>query len=80
MTENSVTHWFGTAFDQLHPALQQLHRQQHSIRWHRVPLPTGLFPRTTAYKCIENEKYRFHVEFSLPKIGLLLSYSGMLNT
>ena len=180
MKENSVTRWFGTAFDQLHPALQQLHRdggmlkgtvnirlgasyiarflgkrlakklhiptdsptcdfevqishpglsllwcrefqgtqlcslfesigtyptgywrestgaitlllgveikdggwhwQQRGIRWHGVPLPTGLFPRITAYKCMENEKYRFNVEFSLPKIGLLLSYNGMLNT
>lgn len=43
-----------------------------------LPVPRWLLPRTDAYKTIENEKYRFHVAFSLPLIGTLVSYRGLL--
>ena len=42
------------------------------------PIPRWLIPKTNAYKIIENGKYRFHVEFSLPIIGTLVSYQGLL--
>ena len=45
-----------------------------------VPLPMWLLPKTTAYKVIEDERYRFYVEFSLPIIGSLVCYSGLLDT
>jgi len=44
-----------------------------------LPIPRWLIPNTNAYKIIENDKYRFHVEFSLPIIGSLVSYRGLLN-
>ncbi len=43
-----------------------------------VPIPRWLIPHTNAYKIIENGLYRFHVEFSLPIIGSLVSYKGLL--
>jgi hypothetical protein len=53
--------------------------------WHIVsarlwgkPLPLWLMPRVTAYKRIEDDKYRFHVGFALPILGEALSYSGLL--
>jgi hypothetical protein len=42
------------------------------------PIPRWLIPHTNAYKIIEGGKYRFHVEFSLPIIGSLVSYQGLL--
>ena len=42
------------------------------------PIPLWLIPKTNAYKIIENGQYRFHVEFSLPVIGSLVSYQGLL--
>lgn len=42
------------------------------------PIPRWLIPKTNAYKVIENGEYRFHVEFSLPIIGSLVSYQGLL--
>ncbi|MGB0631555.1 MAG: DUF4166 domain-containing protein [Alphaproteobacteria bacterium] len=47
-------------------------------RWLGMPVPTGLLPGTTAYKTIENDRYRFHVGFSIPAAGEILSYSGLL--
>ncbi|MGO1118487.1 DUF4166 domain-containing protein [Rhodovibrionaceae bacterium A322] len=44
-----------------------------------IPLPLWLLPKTTAYKSIEQGRYRFFVGFSLPVIGPLLSYSGLLD-
>jgi hypothetical protein len=41
-------------------------------------IPRWLIPKTNAYKTIENGKYCFHVEFSLPIIGTLVSYQGLL--
>jgi len=43
-----------------------------------VPLPTFLFPKSKAYKYIENGQYKFYVGFEAPVFGLLLSYSGLL--
>jgi len=43
-----------------------------------VPVPSWLIPTANAYKVIENGMYRFHVEFSLPFIGSLVSYQGLL--
>jgi len=42
------------------------------------PLPLWLTPRSNAYKIIENGMYRFHVSFSLPVLGSLVSYQGLL--
>ncbi len=43
-----------------------------------IPLPVKLFPQSQAYKCIEDGRYRFYVGFIMPGLGLLLSYSGLL--
>jgi hypothetical protein len=42
-------------------------------------LPVWMFPRTNAYKAIENDKYRFYVGFFMPILGKLFSYSGLLS-
>ena len=54
------------------------HWRPQRMRLRGLPLPLRLVPRATAYKRIENERYRFHVAFSLPVIGEVLSYSGLL--
>lgn len=43
-----------------------------------VRMPLWLLPRTTAYKRVEDGRYRFYVGFSLPLIGTVLSYGGLL--
>lgn len=43
-----------------------------------ITLPVWLFPKSKAYKTIEDGKYRFYVGFSLPLLGTVLSYSGLL--
>jgi hypothetical protein len=43
-----------------------------------LPLPLRLFPRTDAYKRIENASYCFAVAFSLPLLGKVLGYRGVL--
>ena len=43
-----------------------------------LPLPMRLLPKANAYKLIEDNQYRFHVEFSLPVLGSLVCYSGLL--
>jgi len=48
-------------------------------RMHGIPLPVKLFPQSQAYKCIEEGRYRFYVGFVMPGLGLLLSYSGVLD-
>jgi Domain of unknown function (DUF4166) len=47
---------------------------------HGVRVPLWLLPRTTAYKRIEDGRYRFYVGFSLPLVGTVLSYGGLLDT
>jgi hypothetical protein len=49
-----------------------------SVRVGKLPVPLWLMPQMTAYKTIEQQQYRFYVGFSLPVLGLLLSYSGLL--
>jgi hypothetical protein len=49
-----------------------------SARLRGVPMPLALLPRVTAYKRIEDGKYRFHVGFGLPLVGEVFSYSGLL--
>lgn len=44
-----------------------------------VRVPLALLPRTTAYKRIEQGRYRFYVGFSLPCLGTVLSYGGLLD-
>jgi hypothetical protein len=41
-------------------------------------LPVWLFPKSRAYKRIEDGNYRFYVGFSVPLLGTVLSYSGLL--
>jgi len=48
-------------------------------KYRGIPIPLWLFPSMRAYKNIENGGYRFYVGFSLPLVGLLFSYSGVLN-
>jgi hypothetical protein len=43
-----------------------------------IPLPMWLLPKTTAYKYIESDKYKFYVGFSFFTLGTFLSYSGLL--
>lgn len=50
-----------------------------SIKFKNITIPLCLLPRVNAYKKIEHEKYRFYVGFSLPMLGEILSYSGLLN-
>jgi hypothetical protein len=49
-----------------------------AVRIDKVAIPLWLMPRMTAYKTIEQQHYRFYVAFSLPVLGLLLSYNGLL--
>ena len=53
---------------------------QRKIHLFGVPLPLFLFPNSKAYKRIEDGEYMFSVVFSLPIIGKLVSYSGILNS
>lgn len=48
-------------------------------QWQRWNLPRWLLPRSTACKCIEQDRYRFSVSFSLPLLGELLRYGGLLD-
>jgi len=43
-----------------------------------ITIPLWLFPKTTAYKKIENGCYRFYVGIALPLLGEVISYSGLL--
>ena len=48
------------------------------INFFGLPIPLWLTPKANAYKVIENGQYRFYVEFSLPVIGSLVCYQGLL--
>ncbi len=48
------------------------------VKFSGIPVPLWLIPEATAFKRIENSKYRFHVEFSLPVLGSLVRYQGLL--
>lgn len=45
-----------------------------------IRIPLWLMPRSTAYKTIENGKYRFEVGFAFPGLGEVLGYGGLLLT
>ena len=44
-----------------------------------LSLPLWLLPKSTAYKVIEDGRYKFAVRFSLPLLGTLVSYQGLLD-
>ena len=44
-----------------------------------VRMPLCLMPKTTAFKRVEQGRYRFFVGFSLPLFGTVLSYGGLLD-
>jgi hypothetical protein len=46
---------------------------------HGVRMPLWLLPKTTAFKRVEGGRYRFYVGFSLPLLGTVLSYGGLLS-
>ncbi len=50
-----------------------------SVSVRGMHIPTWLVPHTTAFKRIEDGQYRFYVGLSLPLIGIVLSYSGLLS-
>jgi len=43
-----------------------------------LTIPKWLMPRSNAWKCIEGDSYKFHVEFIMPIIGRLFCYKGLL--
>lgn len=47
---------------------------------HGVRLPLVLFPQSTAYKCVEDGRYRFQVTFTMPLLGSVLAYGGLLES
>jgi hypothetical protein len=49
-----------------------------AARFHGIRVPLWLIPRSTGYKRIEEGAYRFHVAFSLPILGEVICYSGVL--
>lgn len=54
------------------------HWRTVAVRLHGVRVPLWLIPRSSAYKRIEDDRYRFFVGFSLPMLGEVFSYSGLL--
>ncbi len=51
---------------------------QRKVKFMEVPMPTWLFPSSHAYKRIKNGMYEFSVTLTLPMIGKLVSYNGVL--
>ena len=43
-----------------------------------VALPMALCPRSTAYECVEDGRFHFHVEIGHPCTGLIVRYTGWL--
>ena len=43
------------------------------------PIPLWLIPESNAYKIVEDGRYHFHVSFSLPVFGVLVTYEGKLD-
>lgn len=54
------------------------HWRATGARIRGIRIPMWLFPRSTAYKRIEEGKYRFHVAFAVPVLGEVIRYSGVL--
>ncbi len=51
---------------------------QRKVKFMGVPMPTWLFPSSHAYKRIKNGMYEFSVTLTLPMVGKLVSYNGVL--
>ena len=49
-----------------------------AMRVFGLRLPLWLFPNSIAFKAVEAGRYRFYVGFSLPWLGTVLSYGGLL--
>ncbi|HEY4371318.1 MAG TPA: DUF4166 domain-containing protein [Burkholderiales bacterium] len=49
-----------------------------ALRWHALRLPARLL-RSTAYKRVEQGRYRFQVSVAVPLLGEVLSYGGLLD-
>jgi hypothetical protein len=52
--------------------------KQRKVKFMDVQLPLWFFPASQAYKRITNGMYEFSVTFTLPLLGKLVSYSGVL--
>lgn len=48
-------------------------------RWHGLPVPLALLPQSQAGKRAVDGRYVFDVVFSLPLLGRVLSYRGVLD-
>lgn len=74
MPNKLVVSWFGDEFS------NRIHYYSNclKINFLGLPIPLWLTPQANAYKVIENGQYRFYVEFSLPIIGSLVCYHGLL--
>lgn len=54
--------------------------EMHAIRWSALgmPLPRFLWPAIVAQEREADDRFHFHVEASMPGMGLVVRYSGML--
>lgn len=43
-----------------------------------VPLPKSLLPRGEMYECVDDGRFRFHVDVRMPVAGRLVTYKGTL--
>jgi hypothetical protein len=41
-----------------------------------IPMPLALAPRSNSYEFVQDGRFRFHVEISLPVLGLIVAYRG----
>lgn len=51
---------------------------QRQFKLHGIPCPQWLFPSSYAYKRIKNDMYEFSVTLTMPLLGKLVKYSGIL--
>jgi Domain of unknown function (DUF4166) len=49
-----------------------------AVRLFGLPLPLFLFPDSVAYKKVIDDRYQFHVGFSMPWLGQLFCYEGSM--
>jgi len=54
------------------------HWQTRAVRLGRLSLPRWCLPRTRAHKRIVDGRYQFSVAISVPLLGVVLAYSGLL--
>jgi len=43
-----------------------------------TPMPLALAPTGNSYECVEDGRFRFHVEIGHPITGLIVAYRGSL--